>query len=553
MTFRNALLVLLFSVEATVISAQDPNQQVNLFAIGPQATTFVRMPSREWTQEIDGVYYNPAGLTSLREGFSLYVNNQFQITAFNMMAYKDNIRESPSDYSYYPINYVFPTIFGAWKKNRFAFSFGVFPAIGGGGASSVANLPSVEFPVADAAEVSSNVIGLVEDIYGVDNRYGDIGYQYEFDSKGLAFSPGVQVGFSFKLTDYLSLALGGRFIYYIVDQEGGLSDLEFVNEEEGVALAPADYFQYVADAEVVFDDPLTIGLPDPLPDLELPVSGSELLVGVGQLFGSLLGDPTVDAIQSSTGITPIIGMNFRWNDRWFIGMKYEHRTYINLVTKITDGKDGAGLYVEGKEVRADLPGFLSGGLAFKPNHRLTLAVGNRTFFNKRANLNGREQYIKSLYKEFSGSVEYDIFPRFTLSGGVTYRTVRYEDEYYTDIDYFLPAYTFAGGFISDISQRVSVEAGFLTTIYEGRTYYKDYALFGGQLDRLGLDLPPPIKEAFTEKVRYDVDGKAFVFSVGIRFWMGSLEQNQAAREKRVEELRQERKERQQERKENKDK
>jgi long-chain fatty acid transport protein len=553
MGLKKVLLLTAISCNALLSIAQDPNQQVNLFALGPMSASFVRMPSREWSQEVDAVYYNPAGLTSIREGFSLYVNNQFQITAFNMMAYKDNLTESPSDYSYYPINYAFPTIFGAYKQGRFVFSFGFFPAIGGGGATSIENLPSVEFPVADAAEVSKNVIGLVENSYGIDKTYTNFNYQYDFDSRGVAYSPGAQVGFSFKLTDYLSLALAGRFIYYIVDQDGGLRDLEYVNEDEGLSLSPTDYFTHVARAEPAFDQPLTIGLPDPLPDLELPVSGEELLIGVGEAFGSLLADPVVDAIQSSPGITPIVGLNFAWNDRWYIGLKYEHRTYINLVTKINDGKDGAGLYVEGKEVRADLPGFLSSGLAFQPTSRLTLAAGNRLFFNKRANLNGREQYIKSLYKEFSLSAEYDVFPRFTVSGGATYRTVRFEDEYYTDVDYLLPAFTVAGGFVSDISQRISVEAGLLATFYQERTFYKDYPLFGGQLERMGLDLPEVLSDALTERIRYDVDGKAFVVSVGIYFWMGSIEQNREDRSKRVEELRQDRKERQQARKEKKGK
>jgi long-subunit fatty acid transport protein len=267
-----------------------------------------------------------------------------------------------------------------------------------------------------------------------------------------------------------------------------------------------------------------------------------LLKTIGEVFGELLANPEVDAIQSSSGITPIAGLNFNWHDRWYIGLKYEHRTYINLVTKINNGKDGAGLYVEGKRVRADLPGFLSSGLAFRPNERLTIAAGNRLFFNKRTNLNGREQYIKSLYKEFSLSAEYKLFPRFTVSGGITYRTSRYEDEYYTDVDYFLPAYTFAGGFKSDISRRISVEAGFLTSLYTERTYYKDYELFGGQLALLGLDLPAPLNDALKQKIRYDVDGKAFVVSVGVTFWMGSMEQNQRDRTRRVNELREKRRE-----------
>lgn len=524
-------------------TAQDPNQQVNLFAISTLSTDFVRMPSRNATRDIDGVYYNPAGLTGLKDGFTLQVNNQFLNTTFNMLGYYENINESPSDYSFYPGSYIFPTIYGAFKRNRFVFSFGVFPAIGGGGGSAIANLPSAEYPVADATVISRGLIGLVQDAYGIDDTYDQFKYQYDFDSKGLSFSPGFQVGFSFKLNDYVSFSVAGRYLYYVVQQQGGLKNLEFVNEDQDVTLRPADYYNYVVQSEPGLSDPFSVSLPNPLPDIDLPFSGADILTLVGGLFADLLGDQEVNAIQSSSGITPIIGMNINFNDRWNIGLKYEHKTIINLVTKVKDGKDGAGLYADGKEVRSDLPGFFSAGVTFKPNDRWTIAAGHRLFFNKRANLNGREQYIKSLYKEFDMAVEYKVLPRFFISGGGTYRTVRYEDAYYTDVDYFLPGLTFSGGFKSPISRRVTLKFGFLSTFYIARTYYKDYEFFGGQLALVGIELPEPIAEALSQPLRYDVDGKAFVTSFGVDFWLGSLEQNREDREERIRGLKNKREQR----------
>jgi len=530
------LLLVTLLLMFTDVFAQNPNQQVNLFAIPTMSTSFIRMPARDATQEVDGVYYNPAGLTGLPNGFTLQINNQFLTTSFDMMAHNESINESPADYSFYPVSYVFPTIFGAYKRNKFAFSFGVFPAVGGGGGSTIANLPSAEFPVADATEVSKLIIQIVEDLYGLENTHTDFKYQYDFDSKGLAFSPGFQVGLAFKLNEYVSFSIGGRYIYYIVDQKGGLSNLKYVNESEGVALSPEDYFNYVADSEPDLSEYLTLHLPAPLPDIELPVTGAELLRNTGNLFGDLLGDQQVKATQTSSGITPIIGMNLNFNNRWNIGLKYEHRTYINLVTKVHDGLDGGGIYVDGREKRADLPGFLTSGVTFKPNDKWTFAIGNRLFFNKRANLNGREANIVSLSKEFELAAEYQVLPRLVLSGGATYRTVRYNDDYYTEVDYYLPAWTVAGGFKADISRRISVEAGFLSSFYVEKTYYQDSEFFGGQLALVGAELPEVINDALKKEIQYDVDGKAFVASVGINFWMGSLDQNRKDRKQRVDNL-----------------
>ena len=539
MEIKKALLVIALLAELTICIAQDPNQQVNLFAIPTMSAAFIRNPSRAATTDVDAVFYNPAGLTQLKDGFSLSINNQFQWTEATMKAHNKNINESPGDYSYAPINYAFPTVFGAYKRNRFAFSFGAYPAIGGGGATSIANLPSVEFPVADAAVLSRNIFALLEDAYGLENTYTNFVYDYDFNSRGVAFSPGFQVGFSFQINDYISIALAGRYVYYIVDQDGGLDNLRYINEDLGVELSVEDYFNYMDESEPTLEQALTLEIPGPLPDIELPFSGSDLL-GVGELFGSLLGSTHVDVIQSSSGITPIIGMNINWHNRWNIGLKYEHKTYINLVTKITDGKDGGGLYVEGKEVRADLPGFLSSGVSFKPNNKWTISAGNRLFFNKRADLNGREQYIKTLYKEFDVSLEYNVRPRITVSGGATYRSVQYEDEYYTDVDYYLPAWTFAAGFRTIISPRISFEAGFLTTLYTDKIFHKDYEVFGGQLAQFGLELPDALNDALNQNIKYEVDGKALVAAVGVNFWMGSIEQNRRDRTERVEQLKEKR-------------
>jgi len=63
-------LILVFAINA---KAQLKDAQVNLFAIPTLSTSFVRMPSRNASQEIDAVYYNPAGILGLKNGFHFCV------------------------------------------------------------------------------------------------------------------------------------------------------------------------------------------------------------------------------------------------------------------------------------------------------------------------------------------------------------------------------------------------------------------------------------------------------------------------------------------------
>jgi long-chain fatty acid transport protein len=42
-----------------------------------QSAMYTRMPARDATLGIDAVYYNPAGLTKLTDGFHFSINNQY--------------------------------------------------------------------------------------------------------------------------------------------------------------------------------------------------------------------------------------------------------------------------------------------------------------------------------------------------------------------------------------------------------------------------------------------------------------------------------------------
>ena len=400
----------------------------------------------------------------------------------------------------------------------------VAPAIGGGGASSIKNLPFGEFPIADFTALTSGLIELMVDDYHGTN-YADIGYKYDFDFKGLSYSPYGQVAFSYKINDYIQFAVGSRFIYSITDAGGGLQNFTLENEALGLSLSPGDYITKIVE--------------------DVDVQYPELGLLLADLADALPLELEIEARQTDFGFTPFFGVNFNWHDRWFIGMKYEHKTSINLVTSVAEGKDGAGAYVEGRVTPSDFPGFFSGGVQFRPNDKLTLAIGNRTFFNKRANLNGREEYLISNYKEFDAAFEYKVLPRLKISGGGTYRTVRMENEYYTSVDYFLPALTGTAGFKADINKRMAVEAGFLFTKYITRDYVQDVEIFGGLAPLLlGQELPDIINDNTLRRVDFQMGGHVYYASVGVDFWMGSIEENKIARQARISKVKNDRAENQ---------
>jgi hypothetical protein len=110
-----------------------------------QSALFFRFPSRNASTDLDAVYYNPAGLTKLQDGFHIAVHNQtiFQdktvtntFIALNDYEYKGKTRVP-----------VFPNIYAIYKKGALALSFGFGPIAGGGSADYATGLPSFEIPI----------------------------------------------------------------------------------------------------------------------------------------------------------------------------------------------------------------------------------------------------------------------------------------------------------------------------------------------------------------------------------------------------------------------
>jgi len=103
------------------------------------------MLARDASTSIDAIYYNPAGLTKLGNGFHFSLNNQ---TLFSKRTI-DNGFPLLNDQKYIGDVTIpfFPGIYAAYKMDRWVFSFGFNPNSGGGTANYGKGLPSFEIPI----------------------------------------------------------------------------------------------------------------------------------------------------------------------------------------------------------------------------------------------------------------------------------------------------------------------------------------------------------------------------------------------------------------------
>ena len=177
-----------------------------------QNIAFLRNPARDASIEIDAVYSNPAGLAFLaKDGFHISLNGQsaFQTrtitSSFKPFLMNTDGRTTGTDgsrvYKGEASAPFIPSVQAAYKRNNWTFSAGFAVTGGGGKATFNEGLGSFESQVA-LLPLALQQAGYNATQYSVDSYMR--GKQYIF---------GLQLGATYKITDYLSAFVGARMNY----------------------------------------------------------------------------------------------------------------------------------------------------------------------------------------------------------------------------------------------------------------------------------------------------------------------------------------------------
>ena len=111
-----------------------------------QSAQFVRMLSRNASIDLDAVYFNPAGLAQMKNGFYFGLHNQ-SITQNRIIKSEFPLLNRPDNQNYKEYDGkvsapAFPSAFAVYKIDKWAFSAGFGPNGGGGSAKYYTGLPS---------------------------------------------------------------------------------------------------------------------------------------------------------------------------------------------------------------------------------------------------------------------------------------------------------------------------------------------------------------------------------------------------------------------------
>lgn len=184
-----------------------------------QSAAYARLLARNACLGIDAVYYNPAGLTKLGNGFHLSLNNQSIFQTKDVVNNYRYLHDSPD--AKYRGNVeapLFPGIYAAYKMDKLAISFGFNPVGGGGGAKYDKGLPSFEMGIAD-------LVPKLGPKSESDPGFGVTNYQAGINFEGTSVYFGYQFGVSYEVCPSFSLFAGIRTVTAKNTYKGSITNI----------------------------------------------------------------------------------------------------------------------------------------------------------------------------------------------------------------------------------------------------------------------------------------------------------------------------------------
>ncbi len=486
-----------------------------------QSASYVRMLARDASTSIDAVYYNPAGLTKLADGFHVSLSNQSIFQKKTIENKFPLLKESK--YVGDVAAPLFPDFYAVYKKGKLALGFGLTPNAGGGSAKYNTGLPSFEIPVS-VIPASLTANGIPTNNYSADINF-----------EGTSVFWGAQVNASYAINDMISLSAGVRMIYAKNTYSGYLKNI-MINPNQpafgaaynGASLVSAP--QFFTDAANTLSGwasnstyysgvigttisggeagttllsasslggeianiqnllgaagltPAQIGAID-LQTAQATLSGAAPVftdkAGAMTTNATATADMEVDAEQTGTGYTPILGANLTFGEKLNIGLKYEMKTKITLKNKTK--VDGSGMFTDGAEIRSDIPAILSVGIGYKLLPQMRVSAGMHYYFDKDATIESapgvKKKIDGNLYEVALGG-EYDITDKILISAGYLYAKTGVGTGYQTDLAHSLTSSTvgFGGGF--KVTDKMLLNLGMLYTMYTSDAKDIDYTSYG---------------------------------------------------------------------------
>ena len=514
------------ALAALLLAMATSTQAGGLLTNTNQNIAFNRNFARVGAIGIDGVYFNPAGVAFLDQGFHLSLNFQNvyqtrQITsAFSVPAFANTPYEYPftlnggdkTDGSKFyegkasvPI---LPSFQVAYNKDKWSFQAGFGLTGGGGKASFNEGLPSFERQIAILPALINQQLPTFSTLLGQQETPAT-SYSMQSYMSGHQYNFGLQLGVAYKINENLSVFGGARFNYIYNKYEGNITNIsadvngnnqnlyeyfgskaKLLTEKAAALQAQAVAAKTQADAYQAQANAAT----DPTAKAQLQAAANQYAAGAQQASAGakmvsagadklnsskeLVKDRYVEVSQRGWGITPILGIDYR-TGKWNFAARYEFTTKFNIENNTK--RDDTQKYENGVNTPNDIPGILALGAQYEVLKNLRVMAGYNHYFDKDARMdNNKQHFLKHNTQEFLAGVEWDINPSVTVSAGGQRTLYGLGDgKYLTDLSFVTSSYSFGVGAKIKVAKNAHLNVAYFFTNYSKFTKnYEDAITIG---------------------------------------------------------------------------
>ena len=437
-----------------------------------QSIAFMRQFARGAVIDVDGVYFNPAGLAFMNDGFHLSFNWQNAYQERNINAAFPLFPEGERFYKGKASAPIIPSLYGVYKKDKLALS-GFFGVVGGGGKASFDDgLPM--FATGVMAGINSNFaqIPLFTTIQNKAeiNNASDL-YTMNSAMDGRQFIFGLQFGASYQFAEWFSGYIGARMNYFTGGYEGFVKAAMDPNKIAAVKTNPKIAALLAAHPEYI-------------PQVEGLISqASERPI-----------DLELDCTQTGWGINPVIGADFKFG-KLNLGLKYEFKTNLNIEndTKKNTAEDGAlAAFKDGVNTPSDVPSLFAAAAQYEILPNLRVSAEYHWYDDKHAGMaNHKEKALKHGTHEVLAGVEWDINKTFTVGMGGQNTDYGLADDFQSDTAFSCDSYSIGFGGSARLSSKLKLNVGYFWTTYKdydkssalgNLTYSRSNKVFGAGID-----------------------------------------------------------------------
>jgi hypothetical protein len=514
------------ALAALLLAMATSTQAGGLLTNTNQNIAFNRNFARVGAIGIDGVYFNPAGVAFLDQGFHLSLNFQNvyqtrQITsAFSVPAFANTPYEYPftlnggdkTDGSKFyegkasvPI---LPSFQVAYNKDKWSFQAGFGLTGGGGKASFNEGLPSFERQIAILPALINQQLPTFSTLLGQQETPAT-SYSMQSYMSGHQYNFGLQLGVAYKINENLSVFGGARFNYIYNKYEGNITNIsadvngnsqnlyeyfgskaKLLTEKAAALQAQAVAAKTQADAYQAQANAAT----NPTAKAQLQAAANQYAAGAQQASAGakmvsagadklnsskeLVKDRYVEVSQRGWGITPILGIDYR-TGKWNFAARYEFTTKFNIENNTK--RDDTQKYENGVNTPNDIPGILALGAQYEVLKNLRVMAGYNHYFDKDARMdNNKQRFLKHNTQEFLAGVEWDINPSVTVSAGGQRTLYGLGDgKYLTDLSFVTSSYSFGVGAKIKVAKNAHLNVAYFFTNYSKFTKnYEDAITIG---------------------------------------------------------------------------